>query len=538
MPTLDHFMPSALRVAALAIMATGLTACLSGGGSGSSSQVVSEQPPVRTTLQGEVQGVSQPDFFSFRGIPYAQPPVDDLRFAAPQPAGAWSGVLQADSFGNACPQAGVTTEDCLYLNVYTPKTEGPHPVMVWIHGGAFIFGSGGGDYVPNRLVGEDVVVVSINYRLGRFGLLAHPGLSAEVADEDAGILPASGSYSILDQQLALQWVQDNIDAFGGDADNVTIFGESAGGLSVLMHLVSPASNGLFDKAIVQSGSYSAAESALSVAEASGVDFAVAAGCGDGSDAEQIACLRNKSVNEILAATPPGTQTPTLRPDILPMTVNAALQSGNFAKVPVIMGTNTEEWSYFFASRGEENPITVDNYPETLALLGPLAPTVEGVVAGGMLYPPAAFDNDYAKIMTAVLTDIIFACPASTQADRVAANSDAGLYVYEFADRNAPPIIPGPSWLTFGAAHAFEIQYLFGSDAGFGARASAEQVDLARTMTTAWADFARDGDPRSSTLNWNPYVSGTGEMVSFETPNVQPLNRAGFRAAHRCAIWAP
>ncbi|SDU25209.1 carboxylesterase/lipase family protein [Halopseudomonas salegens] len=530
MPTMDHLLPNAVRVAAIAVMATGLTACLSGGGGGS-SETAYEPPLVRTTLQGDVKGVKESDFVSFKGIPYAQPPLGDLRFAAPQPAAAWTDVLEADSYASDCPQTGVTNEDCLYLNVYSPLNEGPHPVMVWIHGGAFVFGTGGETYVPNRLVSEDVVVVSINYRLGRFGFLAHPGLSAETANA-TGAQPASGSQGIMDQQLALKWVQDNIEAFGGDPDNVTIFGESAGGLSVLSHLVSPASNGLFDKAIVQSGSYSAAQTPLAAAEATGTDFAETAGCGAGTAAEQVACLRSKSVSDLQAAGLPTTLTPNLRPDILPLPVNAALQSGNFAKVPMIMGTNTEEWSYFFASRGEENPITAANQLAAAPVLAALGANAD------VLYPLAAFDNDYAKRAVAVMTDYVFSCPASVQADLVAANSNAPVYVYEFADRNAPPIIDAPSWLTLGATHASEIQYIFGSDAGFGARASDEQVELAQTMTRAWADFAHGDDPRSSTLNWVPYVSGTGEITSFETPDVQPLNRAGFRAAHRCAVWAP
>lgn len=206
---------------------------------------------------------------AFRGIRYAKPPVRELRFAPPQPVEKPTGIVVADKFGSACPQYKSAfgpeslEEDCLFLNVYVPKAgEGPFPVMVWIHGGAFVAGSGGPEYDPSRLVAQGVVVVTINYRLGPLGFLAHRDLTNE---QDGG----SGNYGLMDQQLALRWVQDNISTFGGDPNNVTIFGESAGGLSVLSHVVSPKAQGLFQRAIVQSGSYDAISRTLAAAEQAG-----------------------------------------------------------------------------------------------------------------------------------------------------------------------------------------------------------------------------------------------------------------------------
>ncbi|MEL0168475.1 MAG: carboxylesterase family protein [Pseudomonadaceae bacterium] len=522
-----------VTLAAVVAASCSLAGCLSGGGGGSSSGGSARAPltELRTTLSGDVRGVEQEDYFQFLGIPYAAAPVGNLRFAAPQAVAGWDEERPADSYGSVCPQKlgpmVIGEEDCLYLNVFTPKSHGPHPVMVWFHGGAFVFGSGAGTYVPPRLLAEDVVVVTVNYRLGKLGFTAHPGLTEEQG--------ASGSYGLMDQQMALQWVQDNIETFEGDPDNVTIFGESAGGLSVLSHLVSPASAGLFAKAIVQSGSYSTVQKSMATAEGEGESFATVLGCDAVDAAAEIECLRSNSVAEIMAIAP-GTVTPTLRPDVLPVSVNAGLAAGEYNDVPLLMGTNSDEWSYFLASRGELNPIDESNYQFLLNASVGLAqtPTVVG------LYPATEFNNDYAAVMTAIGTDGNFACNASVQAASVAVTGTQPLFVYEFADRDAPsPGIIAPSWLTLGATHASELAYIFGSDDSFRGRdATDEQVALAGIMSRAWAAFARSGDPSHDDLNWVDYGDSDGGMVSFETPAVQPLSRSVFRDVHRCSYWTP
>ncbi len=498
-----------------------------GAGSGDNGSGGQTNPLVRTTAQGAVQGTETDDYYAFRGIPFGKAPVGALRFAAPEAPDAWNDVRSATEYGSDCIQNdGTGSEDCLFLNVFTPKSEGKHPVMVWIHGGAFVFGSGAGSYIPTRMVSHDTVVVTINYRLGRFGFLAHPGLSAE---SEAN---ASGSYGIMDQQLALKWVKDNIEQFGGDASNVTIFGESAGGLSVLSHLVSPASKGLFDKAIVQSGSYSNTQTAMSAAETAGVSFAAQAGCEQASPALEVACLREKTAAQIQAI-PASSVTPTLRPDILPTSVLPALSTGDFNKVPVITGTNTDEYSYFLASGPEINEANYEN--RILTGFG-------GTVGAAILqrYRLADYGNSPSRLVAAVYTDYAFACNASTQANAIRANNSARSFVYEFADRKAPPIIDIPGWLDAGASHAFEIQYLFGSDAGFAARASEEQVRLANVMTRAWTNFARYGDPSATdgTFDWPAYSTQNGFMVSFVPPQPQAYTGTQFRAAHQCSFWQP
>lgn len=227
----------------------------------------------------------------YLGIPYAVPPVGSLRWTPPQPFGRWHGVFQATQFGNFCTQPGLGSEDCLYLNVYTPhqrKNSHKHhglPVMVWIHGGSLVTG-GGGFYDPTRIIEQSgVIVVTINYRVGLFGFFAHPAIDAE------GHL--NGNYGLMDQQLAMRWVKRNINAFGGDPNRITIFGESAGGQSVYSNLASPTAAGLFQRAISESGSYAEfqpyfegvyivsllqAESVGTPLVRSGIDLATAAGC--------------------------------------------------------------------------------------------------------------------------------------------------------------------------------------------------------------------------------------------------------------------
>lgn len=540
--TIENLTPKA-RWLASAIVAASLTGCLSSGGGSSNGapgpipdSTVEEpanppgdeptsggntDPLIRTTTNGQVKGVESNGHYAFRGIPYAKPPVGELRFAAPQPAAAWTMQLNATAYGSDCVQSdGSGAEDCLFVNVFTPKTPGPHPVMVWIHGGAFIFGSGAGTYIPTRMVSHDTVVVTINYRLGLLGFLAHPGLADESSSK------ASGSYGLMDQQLALKWVKDNIAQFGGDAGNVTIFGESAGGLSVLNHLVSPASASLFDKAIVQSGSYAMTQPSMAAAQAAGEVFATNIGCDDPDLATEISCLRAKSVADILKF-PPASVTPTLRPDVLPKSVGPSLAAGEFAEVPVISGTNLDEYASFLASG---QPITAANYQAILTAV--FNPTI------AQLYDMSFFENSPSRAVSAAYSDYVFTCNASTQANSIQANSSASIYTYEFADRDAPPIFAVPQWLDAGAAHAFEIQYLFGDDTSFSERASEDQVQLANVLTRAWTNFARYGDPSATdgTFTWPAYEVANGAMVSFVPPKPQPLTGVQFRATHRCDVW--
>jgi carboxylesterase type B len=317
------------------------------------------------TDTGVVRGSSADGMRQFLGIPYAAPPVGELRWQPPQPAQRWQGVRDATQFANHCPQPptpfGVAsvTEDCLYLNVYTPEGKRRgwwRPVMVWFHGGALFLGESD-DYGPARLVDEGVVVVTVNYRLGILGFLAHPALSAESS------YGGSGNYGIMDQQAALRWVRRNISRFGGDPHNVTIFGESAGGLSVHTHLASPESNGLFHRAIIQSGAYALDQPPLEIAELGGTAFAAATGCGD----QSAGCLRSLTVEEILANQSSAGFIPNLDGRVLQQTIRRALASGEFNRVPVMQGTTHDEWRLFVAlDELVSGPLHPEDYVDAIA----------------------------------------------------------------------------------------------------------------------------------------------------------------------------
>src|SRR5215468_3655441 len=300
--------------------------------------------PVTGTANGAVRGLANGAVKEFLGIPYAAPPVGALRWQPPQPAASWSGVRDATQFAPHCPQSASpfgqasTSEDCLYLNVFTPSHQqaGSHfPVMVWIHGGALVTGESN-DYDPTALATDGVTVVTINYRLGALGFLAHPALA-----DSSG---QSGDYGLMDQQAALRWVQSNIAAFGGDPQNVTVFGESAGGLSTLSQVASPQASGLFERAIVESGSYNLTQASLAAAEAAGAAFAAKAGCAS----QTAACLRSLPVSTILASENTAGYTPNLNSEVLPQTLGTAFSTGAFNRVPIINGTNHDEWRLFVA----------------------------------------------------------------------------------------------------------------------------------------------------------------------------------------------
>ena len=267
-----------------------------------------------TVDTGVVHGSQSGHVRQFLGSPYADQPIGDLRWRAPQPAPKWTGVLETTAYGNECPQtlsfAGPSvTEDCLYLNVWTPSGAHDLPVMVWIHGGAFIFGSGNDKwYQGDNLVAQGMIVVTINYRLGAFGFLAHPAL-----DVEDPAYPTSGNYGIEDQRVALQWVQKNIKAFGGDPKRVTVFGESAGGFSTCVHYTSGRADDLFANAISESGFCTATVLAPghATADSLGLDLGTQLGC-PGGQPSALACLRAVSVETILSATnlpPAASQTP-------------------------------------------------------------------------------------------------------------------------------------------------------------------------------------------------------------------------------------
>jgi para-nitrobenzyl esterase len=508
------------------------TATAAGASTTAVRQVTPGPGPVVATADGAVGGETIGTTDEFLGIPYAAPPVGPLRWRPPQPAAPWHGVRGATQFAPHCPQPpspfGVasTSENCLYLNVFAPAGSGGRrlPVMVWVHGGSLLVGESD-DYNPAGLVRRGVIVVTVNYRLGALGFLAHPALASQPGG-------SSGNYGLMDQQAALRWVQRNIGRFGGNPRNVTVFGESAGGLSVLSQLTSTGARGLFSRAIVESGSYDLTQAPLATAEAAGEAFASTVGCAS----QTAACLRSLPVATIVDNEDFSGYTPDIDGTVLTQSIGTALGSGQFNRVPVINGTNHDEWRLFVALSQlppeDGPPVTAANYQAMIASTLGVPDTAAAVIAAQ--YPLSAYSSP-SVALGAVGTDAIFACPALT-ADQ-SLSKYVPTYAYEFNDENAPEVSLPPLGFPYGAAHAAEIQYLFSlSNVAYPGVLSPPQQQLAATMKQYWTNFARQGFPSSTTEPpWPGFDSTSQRMLSLIPP--QPQLETNFAAEHHCAFWA-
>ncbi len=492
------------------------------------------------TDKGPVRGVETPTLTKYLGIPYAAPPVGDLRWRPPQPHARWHGPLDASQFGNHCPQPASpfgrasTTEDCLFLNVFTPNRQGKDhnkrlPVMFWIHGGALAVGESD-DYDPTKLVGEGTVVVTFNYRLGSLGFLAHAALSAEAAYH------GSGDYGLMDQQAALRWVRRNISRFGGDPSDVTIFGQSAGGLSVHAQLASPSAAGLFQRAIAQSGAYALDVPSLASAESDGTMLAHDFSCNDLATAA--ACLRAISVQNLLTVQPTttGSVLPNVDGNVLPQSIKSALDSGQFNQVPVVEGTTHDEFSLFAATQIEFvfgqlppplYPIVLNIFLHTVGLHA----TQPAVLAQ---YPIANYQMSIGRALTALGTDALFACPGRRAAQ--ALSKFVPTYAYEFNDPNAPQLFIPPASFPYHAYHASDVQYLFDIPNQTGAPPlNPDQQQLARTMRGYWTHFGAAGTPNfEGAPSWPAYTISGDAYQSLMPPT--PATTTGFAADHKCAFW--
>ena len=532
----------------------------------------------------------------FFGIRYAAAPEGAARWTPPQPPTSPAGPVLADFPGPACPQAGNTaplpqSEDCLFLNVYAPATATPHsklPVFLWIHGGALVSGTGA-DYDPSVMVAENnIIVVTINYRLGALGWLVEPGLLAQTPSFFQNVGDA-GDYGLMDQQFALQWVQRNIGGFGGDMRKVTVGGESAGGLSVSSNLVSTTTGkGLFRSAIIESGGYMLHDvpSELVYGGIFGAGFDAALGCTPPNDA---GCLREASVANILAAQGEVFGANGISPDfgtkVLPLALQPAFSTGEFIRVPVLQGTNANEGRLFepldfpfastfpnilaaggpanfdlsnpnsFCAEGSSTP-AVCTYPQEINLfLGVIGfPAAENTAALSdalaVEYPLANFPDPFLpgnapssdEALAQIFTDLVFACNGSDS------NIDLARFVpvfgYEFNDPNAPTVVgfgtvvePPNDAFGFPSAseHASELQFLF----NFGTPLSTDEQQLAGEMKTYWGNFVNTGDPnlpRHSSF-WLPFnfIGAVQDLVPG--PRI-PNPFFNFRQEHFCGIWQP
>jgi para-nitrobenzyl esterase len=491
----------------------------------------------------------------YLGIPYAAPPVGRLRWLPPQPPADFSEVFQATKFGEVCTQnqaffvgTPIGSEDCLYLNVYVPDVVPPphgFPVMVWIHGGALVSGAGS-LCDPTPLVEKgNVIVVTINYRLGLLGFFAHPALDRE------GHLNAN--YGLMDQQFALDWVRRNIGGFGGDHKRVTIFGESAGGFSVLSNLASPTAAGLFQRAISESGAYAefqdywdsislvplaAAETMGTALVPAGMSLATDVGC----SSQTAQCLRAIPASTLVEAQPRtlfpalGLVFPIIDGTVLTQTLDAAFKSGAFNRVPVISGTNHDEWRLFVAFQYdlEGNPLTDAEYQAAVA--GFLQPVpdlplqfVLGVYPLSNYPPPPGYFVRAPQALGALGTDSLFVC-TSRNAEYVPT------YSYEFNDETAPSVLP-PLSFPLGDAHIIELEYLFNLSAfGISPTFTPDQQQLSDTMIGYWTQFAKTGNPNSEGApNW-PSYNATAQLQSLLAPTAAPESDSSFDADHKCSSF--
>lgn len=472
---------------------------------------------------GELAGVVQGDVVSFKGIPYAAPPVGDLRWRAPQPVAAWSGARKTDKVGALCMQTinpsdnGVgpppASEDCLTLNVFAPAnaTRSPVPVMYWIHGGGFVNGSGTAAlYDGTELAKRGVVVVTMNYRLGRFGFFAHPALTKETP---AG---PQANFALMDMIAGLQWVKRNIAAFGGDATNVTIFGESAGGAAVNQLMISPPARGLFHKAISQSGLGRERRAYLDRASPDGQpsahDDGVAFAEKLGVKGDDLVALRAVSADAIVANTDPNVgPTPIIEGNLVPEDVDPAFRAGHQAKVPYMAGSNALEFPFYYAS-----------LPGTIGRLMKFSAEEAARIV-------AAYGGEDA-FKANVISDVLFTEGARHIA-RTHAKSGQAAYLYRFSvlPESAPPQMRG-------TPHAQERQYVFKTLSTSPWKTNARDERAADLVTAYWVAFAKTGNPNGNGRPDWPTV-GQHDARIFEFTNDGPVLSPVPNAAALDAIAA-
>jgi para-nitrobenzyl esterase len=492
------------------------------------ADAAAEACAVVQTADGPVQANPTPgQTCTYLGIPFAAPPTGDLRWKPPQPVTAWT-TPRPSQGASGCPQTssefGVasTDEDCLYLNVWSPKTPAatPAPVMVFVHGGSFLYGSGDFGLYDGTGLAESTgnIVVTLNYRLGAFGFLSHPALRAE---DPAN--PTSGEYGILDQIAAFQWVQKNAAAFGGDPKNVTIFGESAGGTSMFLHLVSPKSAGLFQRVIVESGAAAGGSEAVPMAfgDASGAQLATALGCTD--DATLLTCLRQAPVSAVLATEGMASTNivfwPVVDGFVIPDDPVKLFDSGTINKAPVLVGNNGNEGTLFVL----ESPPTDD--ATYLAFANSIVPDQGTAIVAQ--YPISSYMGSYQAAAADLMTDGTFLCPSRRVARGIVATGTP-VYRYDFEHVFENPPFPG-----LGVFHGSELVFIFGNAIAGEFGLSPDEVPLQTLMRGYWSSMAASGNPNGGgRLAWPAYDATTDpEIVLNLTPSTETAQKKAI-----CDFW--
>lgn len=462
--------------------------------------------PVVSIDSGKLMGVRQDGLLVFKGIPYATPPVGDLRWRPPAPAQKWRGVREALAFGADCEQTRrdwdtgrdnpQMSEDCLTVNVWAPEhaPAGGWPVMFWIHGGSLTAGSSAQPaYNGARLASLGIVVVTINYRLGRFGFFAHPALTREANGAPVG------NFGLMDQIAALNWVKRNIKAFGGDASNVTIFGESAGGGSVNRLMFTPTARGLFQRAIAQSGGGRERSKTLAEAEAVGKAFAVGAGVND----DDPTALRALPVEKVrgganLENEPATFSGVMLDGQLLTEDADRAFEAGHQVMVPYLAGSTGEE----------EVAIPVALRPMALAYFLPQLENLNAAVTAA--YPSKALFERH------VMGDAIFGEPARHMT-RIMAGAGSYLYTFDYVAEAQRDTLQG-------APHAHEVQFVFGTLETLKKPPTKNDWAISKAMMDYWTQFARTGHPGSSgAVEWPAMGPSSGRKIVFAADGVQVVD---------------
>ena len=498
------------------------------------------------TMQGDIRGIDRGQSCEFRAVPFGLSTAGERRWKAPTAAAPWApAVLDATVAHPVCAQinpAGLLagTEDCLKLSIWAPYPHGGPalPVIVWLHGGSFLLTSAAvGQSNATRFVqANDVIVVAPNYRLGAFGFLGHRALRNES-------LGTAGNYGLLDQRLALEWVRTNIAAFGGDPNRITIAGQSAGGLSVSLHLVSPGSDGLFDRAIMEGGFASYRWRTREDGESQGDAFATALGCSD--PALILTCLRAKTRDQVLSALPVGTEqfaetgrthwSPIVDGLVIPDQPRWLFENGAFSRVPTIIGSNRDEgWTW--VSRSFTGEITQEQYESALQ-------TEFGADAAAILaaYPASEHGSPRAALAQAV-TDAEYACGAERLA-RSIARTDTPLYLYQF---NYSVNVVAPD----RAVHGLDVNFLFGTDIGAPLLTppttyilNGPDLEVSRSMAGYWRRFADTGNPNpedETVVHWQRFNRPEGEGRGADKYLIldDPVTTGKrLREAH-CELWEP
>ena len=480
--------------------------------------VAKPEVPKITLDSGIISGTVSDGVPAYLGIPFAAPPVGDLRWREPQPVKQWTGELDCSKYALACPQpkslfydVGATNEDCLYLNVWsTAKSpDAGLPVMVWIHGGSYTTGAGSQSmYDGKNLARQDVVVVTINYRLGPLGFLSHPLLSQESPN---GV---SGNYGLLDQIAALKWVKKNIRSFGGDPNRVTVFGESAGAASICSLMISPLAEGLFQQAISESGSFGdaypvARENTVEKAEKTGLELTATLGCDKAENV--LAAMRQKTADDIVNAAYKnydangGTKyRPVEDGWVIPGNPWSLFTAGKQAKVPLLIGTNANEGTIFILPKLLIQKMTRQDYETYIKNL------YKDNAAEVLARFPAASTEEVPAAYSKMFTIMSFAAGALHAADTTAANNSP-VYMYKFTR------IPDTLLKMFGAFHGLEIFYLFGNFMIRVAPIPDTPADstLSQTIMRYWSNFARTGNPNGPGLpDWPAYSADKGQYIEL------------------------